>query len=180
MDRELYAPRIENAMVIETVETKRLVLTPITVEDAVEMSSVLGDPGLHAFTGGVPDTAEQLAARYTRWVAGPSKPGQTWLNLVVRERTSGCAVGYVQATINPQWTDIAWVIGTRWQRRGYATEATRAMVDSLSRVFHVQTFRALIRGDHAASHRVAARLGMERTSEEVDGEQVWLSLGVQV
>lgn len=162
-------------MLVEpAVETLRLILTPLTVEDANEMASVLADPCLYAFTGGAPETAEQLAVRYTRWVAGPSKPGHTWLNLIVRDRTSRSAIGYVQATINPRSADIAWVISERWQRRGYATEAARALVEHLARVFHVRTVRALIRPDHTASQLVASRLGMECSSEEVDGEQVWL------
>lgn len=157
------------------IETDRLSLTPLTVEDATEMASVLADPCLHEFTGGAPETAEQLTARYRRWVAGPSKPGQIWLNLIVRDRASRSAIGYVQATVNPRSTDIAWVIGKPWQRKGYATEAARAMVEHLARVLHVQTLRALILPSHTASQVVASRLGLTCTDEVVDGEQVWLS-----
>lgn len=53
---------------------------------------MLGDPGMYAFTGGAPERPEQLAVRYARWVAGATKPGQTWVNLVVRERATGAAV----------------------------------------------------------------------------------------
>jgi RimJ/RimL family protein N-acetyltransferase len=129
---------------------------------------------MYAFTGGAPETAAQIAVRYARWVAGAQTPGQTWVNLMVRERTSHAAVGYVQATINPDSTDIAWVIGTQWQRKGYATEATRALIEWLVRAFDVRLLRALIRADHVASHGVAERLGMARTTDEADGEQVWL------
>jgi RimJ/RimL family protein N-acetyltransferase len=155
------------------IETQRLHLSPIRVADAAEMSRVLADPAMYAFSGDAPETAERLAVRYARWVAGATKPGQTWVNLVVRERATGAAVGYVQATVNPGAADLAWVIGTAWQRKGYATEATLGMVEWLERVHRVQTFRALIRADHAASHGVATRLGLVRTIDEVDGEQVW-------
>jgi RimJ/RimL family protein N-acetyltransferase len=157
------------------IETDRLCLTPITVEDATEMASVLADPSLHDFTGGAPETAEQLTVRYRRWVAGPSSPGQIWLNMIVRDRASRSAIGYVQATINPPSADIAWVIGKPWQRKGYATEAAGAMVEHLARVVHVQTLRALILPGHTASQVVASRLGLRCTDEVVDGEQVWLS-----
>ena len=50
----------------------------------------------------------------------------------------------------------------------------RGLVEWLERVHHVRAFRALIRADHAASHAVAARVGMARTLDEVDGEQIWL------
>jgi RimJ/RimL family protein N-acetyltransferase len=42
------------------------------------------------------------------------------------------ATGTVQATVGPDaggvHAEIAWVIGTAWQRRGIATEAARALV----------------------------------------------------
>jgi RimJ/RimL family protein N-acetyltransferase len=160
---------------IALIETERLSLTPLTVDDATEMASVLADPGLHEFTGGAPETAEQLAIRYQRWGKGPSKPGQIWLNLIVREGASRRAIGYVQATVSPPSADIAWVIGQAWQRRGYATEAARAMVEHLVRVMHIQALRALILPGHTASRIVASRLGLICTDELVDGEQVWLS-----
>ena len=131
--------------------------------------------GASFFTGGAPETVEQLTVRYRRWVAGPSNPGQTWVNLVVRERASRSAVGYVQATINLRSADIAWVIGTPWQRRGYATEASQAMVEHLARALHVHTLRALILPGHTASQVVASRLGLTCSSEVVDGEQGWVS-----
>ena len=156
------------------IETARLLLSPLRVEDADEMSKVLRDPTMYLFTGGTPETAAQLTARYTRWVAGARKPGQTWINLAVRERASGSAVGYVQATVNPESTDLAWVIGASWQRNGYASEATGALISWLVRAFDVVQFRAMIRADHVASHGVARRVGMVRTLDEVDGEEVWV------
>ena len=157
-----------------SIETGRLLLRPLVVDDAAEMAAVLADPCLYELTGGAPETSSQLATRYARWVAGPSKPGQQWLNLVVRERMTLRAVGYVQATINPQASDVAWVIGVPWQRCGYAIEATRAMVEHLVREHRVSVLRALIRFDHAASQRIAVHLGLTRTGEVVDGEEVWL------
>ena len=156
------------------LETLRLQLSPVKVADAGEMSRVLSDPALYAFTGGGPESEAELAKRYARWVAGATQPGQTWVNLIVRERNTGDAVGYVQATVNPELADIAWVIGTPWQRRGYAVEATRALATHVASNFHVTTIRALIKAEHVASQRIAERLGMRVTQDVVRGEQVWL------
>ena len=38
------------------------------------MAAVLGDPALHTFIGGTPETPEGLLSRYERLVAGPSDP----------------------------------------------------------------------------------------------------------
>jgi RimJ/RimL family protein N-acetyltransferase len=157
------------------IETERLSLAPLTVDDAREMASVLADPALYDFTGGAPETAAQLAIRYQRWVDGPSKPGQIWVNLIVRERASRRAIGYVQATVSPPSADVAWVVGKAWQRRGHATEAARALLDHLARALGVETVRALIAPGHTASEVVAARLGLTCSGELVDGERAWVS-----
>ena len=156
------------------LETARLMLAPIAVADAEEMARVLAAPELYAFTGGAPESAHELTIRYARWVVGSPRPEQTWLNLIIRERTTRAAVGYVQATVNPDIADIAWVIGLPWQRKGYAIEAAQALVATVAQTFPVERIRALIKAEHLASRRIAARLGMHLTSEIVNGEQVWI------
>jgi RimJ/RimL family protein N-acetyltransferase len=108
-------------------------------------------------------------------VAGSLTLRQTWVNLIARERAGGAAVGYVQATIKPEVTDIAWVIGAAWQRRGDAREAAGGLVGYLAESAGVRRLRALIRDGHVGSERVAVGLGMRVTGEVVEGERVWLA-----
>jgi RimJ/RimL family protein N-acetyltransferase len=155
--------------------TPRLELDPLTIEDAHEMVDVLADPGLYRFTGGEPPTLVQLRDDYRRMVAGPGPgSGEEWWNWIVRRRADGRAVGTVQATIvtERRTADIAWVIGTRWQGHGHATEAARALVGWLQGRGLV-TITAHVHPDHGASAAVAARAGLEPTDEIEDGEQVW-------
>jgi RimJ/RimL family protein N-acetyltransferase len=160
----------------ETVGSERLVLTPLRVEDADEMAGVLADPELHRFIGGRPGTLDELRGRYAAMVAGPGRPDEEWRNWVVRRREDGRAVGTVQATLtrgDQGWTAaVAWVVGVPWQGRGYATEATRALLGWLGGR-GVAEVVAHIHPDHLASARVAGRAGFEPTADQVDGEQVW-------
>ena len=59
----------------QTLTTARLVLEPLRPDHARELAPVLDDPALHAFTGGAPESEEQLHARYTRQAAGQSPDG---------------------------------------------------------------------------------------------------------
>ncbi|MDX2290707.1 MULTISPECIES: GNAT family N-acetyltransferase, partial [Streptomyces] len=95
---------------------------------AEEMGGVLGDPARPRFMGGAPAGLEGLRARYARWAAGAPEPGTSWCNWVVREREGGRLVGTVQATVAGGVAEVAWVVGTAWQGRGYASEAARALV----------------------------------------------------
>jgi RimJ/RimL family protein N-acetyltransferase len=160
-----------------SITTERLVLSALTLDDADEMVGVLNDERLHEFTGGRPDTLVELRDRYHRYVAGPNKSDDIWLNWIVRSTHDGAAIGTVQATISVlsdarTVADVAWVIGTAWQGHGYASEAARALIEWL-RGHGVDEVTAHIHPDHHASAAVASRAGLHPTDERVDGETVW-------
>ena len=155
------------------IRTERVALTPLSVDDAPAMVDVLGDPALYAFTGGEPPTAEALTARYASQVAGSNGSDETWHNWIVRLQPDGVPVGYVQATVVGPTAEIAWVIGTHWQRQGLAREAVRAMAGWL-RAQGTQRLIAHIHPEHVASERVAAAAGLAVTDEvDADGERLW-------
>ena len=158
------------------IPTDRLDLVPLTVKHAAEMAVVLSDADLHTFIGGAPVGPEALRSRYERMVAGPPDPAVSWLNWVIRLREDACLVGTVQATITPgahgRVAEIAWVVGTRWQKRGIATEAARALVAWLGRQ-PVRSVIAHIHPDHHASAAVASAVGLVPTRHQHDGETRW-------
>ncbi|MCC2276758.1 GNAT family N-acetyltransferase [Streptomyces sp. ET3-23] len=140
----------------ETIRTDRLTLLPLQAGHAEEMATVLSDPDLHTFTGSTPETAQALRARYERWAAGSPDPAAS---------RGACA-------------EIAWVVGTPWQRQGIATEAARGLVAWLrsrshSRSHVVHTVVTHIHPDHRASAAVATAAGLAPTSRRQDGEVRW-------
>ncbi len=153
------------------IACERVALIPLRVEDAEEMVGVLDDVRLHAFTGGRPLTLPELHDRYVKLAAG-SLDANTWLNWIIRTIHSHEAVGTMQATLISNTADIAWVVGVRWQSRGFATEAARGLIGWLASR-GVRTIRANIRPGHVASERVAERAGLVPTTSSVDGERVW-------
>jgi len=160
----------------EPVGSPRLVLEPLAVWHAEEMAVVLDSPELHRFTGTRPDTPDELRARYERLVAGSPDELVDWLNWALRVRETGALAGTVQATVSHAGSglvaEVAWVVGVPWQRRGFATEAARAMVSWLADK-HVEVIDAHIHPDHSASAGVARGAGLEPTSETHHGERVW-------
>jgi RimJ/RimL family protein N-acetyltransferase len=171
----------------EPLQTRRLVLEPLTVRHAREMVQVLASPQLYQLTGGNPPTLAELTERYRRLVAGPPPPRREgWLNWVIRQREDHRLAGTVQATVTAEPAGsatvtaepaglraaVAWVVGAPWQGRGYAAESASALVSWL-REHGVATITAAIHPDHAASAAVARRAGLVPTPEHADGEVVW-------
>jgi RimJ/RimL family protein N-acetyltransferase len=152
--------------------TSRLRLTPLELADAADMTRVLSDPELYTYTGGSPPSLTELQSRYRRQLEGPWPQGQTWLNWVVRLST-GDPIGYLQATVTEQTAELAWVITTDHQRRGYAIEATRAVTTWLV-ARDIRSLTAHVVRGHTGSEGVAAGVGMQPSGTFDDaGEQIW-------
>lgn len=156
-----------------SLTTDRLRLDPLHVSDAAEMVAVLGSYDLYTFTGGTPPMLGDLELRYTTLVAGSPSPGVTWRNWTIR-LASGDAVGFVQATVNDEAAEVAWLIATTSQGLGFASEAATEMCRWLSSV-GVTEHHAHIHPDHLASQRVAEKIGFARTARrDADGEDIWV------
>ncbi|MFE4264227.1 GNAT family N-acetyltransferase [Streptomyces sp. NPDC056883] len=155
------------------IRTGRLTLLPLEAAHAEEMAAVLGDPELHGFIGGAPLTVAELHARYARLAAGSPDPDTTWWNWVVRLDEADCLVGTVQATVSGGVAEVAWVVGTPWQRRGIATEAAAGLIGWLRTQAAVHAVIAHVHPDHTASAAVARASGLVPTDEWHDGEVRW-------
>ncbi len=160
---------------IPIIVTERLMLTPLTVDDADAMADVYADQRMHEFTGGAPSDAAQLHERYERLVVGWNHDrSEQWCNWIVRLHGCPEPIGAMQATIahDLAWASVAWEIGVSHQGRGLASEAAAALVDWLL-ASGVDRITAAIHPDHAASAGVALHAGLMATDEVDDGEIVW-------
>ncbi|MGZ4631078.1 MAG: GNAT family N-acetyltransferase [Actinomycetes bacterium] len=161
----------------ERWETERLVLEPLVVGHAAELHAVLDDPALHEFVGGRPLALADLAERLARWQTRRSADGrEVWGNWLLRDRATAAVVGTVQATLPSGGpgrgpAEVAWVVASAVQGRGFATDAARSLVARLAAAgWSVQ---AHIHPDHVASQRVARAAGLAPTGDVVEGEVRW-------
>ena len=156
------------------LKSDNLSLVPLTGADARDLFPVLNDARLHRFIGDAPVASEEhLRERYESLESRHSPDGsELWLNWVLRKRIGNAAVGTVQATVRGDVAEVAWVVGTTWQGKGYAKEAVSALVSWLFGI-GVETTVAHVHPQHVASARVAAAAGLEQTGDIVDDEIVW-------
>lgn len=173
-------PAPEEPWPVETLTTEQLTLEPLRVEHAKEMAIALADSSLYRWTGGEPEGEDALAERYARQVRGRSADGaHWWFNWVLRDRASGAAVGYVQATVvgdlqQRSLAEVAWVVSPAYQGQGLAREAATAVVAWLH-ARGVTTVIAHVHPEHGASGAVARAIGLRPTDELVYGEVRWTS-----
>jgi RimJ/RimL family protein N-acetyltransferase len=158
-----------------TIRTLRLTLDPMMASHAKAMFPILSDRELYKFTGDEPPESESALETRYRYLESRKSPdeAQLWLNWLVRLEDDGTTLGYVQATVSEMHADVAWVIGSKWQSNGYASEAALAIVQWLS-ANGVKTIRACINSDHLASQRVAQNAGLSKSDLVEDDEDVWV------
>lgn len=131
----------------------------------------LRDPQLYVFLDSEPPKSISiLETQYRRWEPRRSPDGtQTWLNWAARLR-GGEYIGWFQVTTYENGrADLAYLVFAAHQRRGYAVEACRAVIDYLRGDKTVRTIRTTIDKRNIASIALARRLGLSQSGTDAHG-----------
>jgi len=161
---------------LEQLETDRLVLEPLVPEHAAKLFALLSDAQLYEYLeADPPESVSVLERRYRRWSTGRSPDGsEEWLNWAARLRGSDDYVGWFQATIGADDAQIAYLVFLPFQRRGYALEASEAVIRHLIADKQVKKLRAAADPKNAASIALAKALGLKVIDSGATGGDVVL------
>jgi RimJ/RimL family protein N-acetyltransferase len=148
------------------IESDRLVLRPLEMTDAHDVLAYQCDPAVVRFIPWpVRDATMVHEALATAHHQTTFEKQDDYLALAIVEVSSGRVVGQMNAIYvseQDQCAEIGYVVSPASSGRGYAVEASRALVDAL---FATQRFRRVIATmdeRNVASRAVAARLGFRR------------------
>jgi RimJ/RimL family protein N-acetyltransferase len=142
------------------LETERLLLRPMTIDDVDAMRRVVGDPVSMRF---YPRPFDGERARlWVEWVL--ERYAQDGLSLLaVIEKATGETVGdcgpMLQQVGEEMFTEIGWHIRLDRQGLGFATEAGAACRDNAWATLDVDRLITLIRPENVPSWSVAKKLG---------------------
>jgi len=147
---------------MQVVETQRLELRRLRLEDAPFILRLLNEPAFLRYVGdkkvrNLDDARDYLATgpidSYERNGFG--------LYLVV-EKVSGAAIG-ICGLIRRQAledVDVGFALLPRFRRRGYASEAAAAVIDHAKTTLGLSRIVAVTQADNAGSIRTLEKLGM--------------------
>ncbi len=147
------------------LETERLLLRPLTVSDLDEFLGLHRDPEVVRFVRALDraQAEQRLQANEQEWaVRGHGM-------LAVIERASGRLLGRVGLKHWPQFgeTEAGWLLRRDAWGHGYATEASRAVLDWGFETLPLAYVTAMIAPANERSIQVARRLGFRPTREDV-------------
>ncbi|MDX7953003.1 GNAT family N-acetyltransferase [Lichenihabitans sp. Uapishka_5] len=152
------------------IETERLLLRPIGLDDVADCTALWGDPATMGFIGnGQPLSAEEVWSRTLRHIGHWHALGYGYW--AVRETANGGFVGDVgfqtlRRAIEPSLGDrpeIGWVLAAAAQGRGFAREAVAGVLDWADAHLSADETCCIIRPAHARSIRIAEAVGYQRT-----------------
>ncbi len=144
-----------------TLESERLILSPLVAADAAAMFDGLCDPQLYRFIPDTrPESVQSLEKRYRRLERRISPDGsERWLNWKIQLKSTGQAAGFVQATVAAEFhAEIAYVLFSDFHRQGIAREATALMLEGLA-AEGVTMFLARVNPGNERSQRLLDQLG---------------------
>ena len=164
--------------------TERLLLRRSVADDAETISAYRSNPAVHAMQGwdrtdpdGVRAEIEEMANRK------PGEPGG-WVQFTVESRDGGIVgdVGLSPADGETGVIKVGYTVDPRFQSRGYATEAVKALVDYAFTTLDADIVRAYAGAENTPSIRVMEKVGMllmERFQGS-DGGETWTGVRYEV
>lgn len=148
----------------QEIETKRLILRPFCPEDAKSafknwagieaVQSLYGEPAYK--------TVEEVNKLLEKYISG-YVTGYTYRWAVVEKGSGECIgqIAYFLVDKNNSWGEIEYCIGTAYQGKGYATEATKAVIDYGFRTIGFNKVQICVRPSNIKSKRVIEKCGFE-------------------
>jgi RimJ/RimL family protein N-acetyltransferase len=147
------------------IETERLLLRRLTIDDLDEVVAFQANPDIIRFTG----TFDRVHA--LDWLR---RVDQNWRErgygrIAITDRSSGVLLGRTGTMYLQQFDEIelGWTLRREAWGRGYATEAAGACVEWMFRDFELAYLISLIEPGNYRSIQVAARLRMTPLRSEV-------------
>lgn len=148
-------------------ETERLLIEPLLKHHAKDLFDLLSDDNLYYFMPENPPVSIlKLEERYSRLETRCSTDkSEIWLNYALKLKESGEYIGRIEATVKNDDGYIAYIIGTNFQNKGFATESVKKLLEILKTEFNAKTASANLDTTNIASIKLLEKLLFERKKE---------------
>lgn len=175
MDTSVERPRL-NTLRLDCARLELIAcpgaLSPLAYAPAKDLHAALGHPIMADW---LDEEARFLISYYADWaLSDPTQLG--WGLWLLREKTDDVIIGSAGFKGKPDWhgtVEMGYGVSPTYQRRSYASEAARRLVDWAFLQPKVSVITAECLVDNLASRRVLERLSMVRTGREGDYDR-WL------
>jgi [ribosomal protein S5]-alanine N-acetyltransferase len=149
-------------------ETPRLIMELLSFDHVVPLTPALTDARVNAhFLEGSPKTKAELETQFAQILAGPLEHSldETWLNFAVRFSTSPLYLGRLEATMQKDYAEIAYLFDANFWGNGYATEAVNWLLHFIKSHHHIHSFWATVSPANDRSALLLSHIGFKRAEK---------------
>lgn len=141
------------------LETDRLILRPITLDDAADLFEYASDPENTKHTFPTHKSIDE-----TNWVISNLFMSAPLGNFAIELKENGKMIGTCDLRINEgeKSAELAYAINKKYWGNGYAPEAAQHLLEFAFNTLNVQRVWAKFASENGASGRVMEKIGMEK------------------
>ena len=146
-----------------TIETKRLILRPWTLDDAPEIQRFLSDRDIASNIANIPYPIEDgYAEQWVRRRIERVEKGEV-VSFAITHGQEGYFIGAIGFNINKEhnWADIGFWIGKPYWNHGYCTESAQALLEYGFDVLKLNRIWGQHMTRNPASGKVMQKIGMK-------------------
>jgi RimJ/RimL family protein N-acetyltransferase len=157
------------------IVTERLVLRALRAEDAQTMFAYRSDPEIMRYQGWDPESLDDVRAFIAdNALCDAFAPG-SWRQFAIALRPDGAMIGDCGVHVpddKPEQAEFGITLATAYQRRGYASEALRALLGLVFDTLEKHRAFASVDPRNAPSIALFERAGFRKEAHHV--ESLWL------
>lgn len=155
------------------IETERLILRPLTANDAEDVFEWCSDPEVNRF---VPYLLYHDVEDVRRWIES-IQTKEYEFGFELKETGKVIGAGSVCYRAEEDAYEIGYNLSRAFWNRGYATEAAKGMIDWTNTTFGARSFYAVHAAANEASCRVLCKLGFKEDHtvqySKIDGSETF-------
>ncbi|WP_347838165.1 GNAT family N-acetyltransferase [uncultured Draconibacterium sp.] len=157
----------------KTFETERLILRPCVEQDAKFIYRLLNTPKWLEFIGNRNVNSEKEAAKYILEKMYPQLQNLGFGNYVVQRKSDNSKLGTcgIFDREGMEGLDIGFAFLPEYEKKGYAYEAARRLLQAAFEDFNLKTVKAITTQNNGYSQKLLEKLGMQNMgSAFLDGD----------
>lgn len=152
------------------LETKRLTIRPITLNDKNEIFEYRSDKETNKYQGWIPETINDVESFIEKLAKNINEP-KTWFQFVIIEKDTQKIVGDIGINFfdneNKQ-VEIGCTLHKHFHNKGYATEAIKSVIDYLFTELKKHRIITSIDPKNKSSIRLVERIGFRKKAHFIE------------
>lgn len=145
------------------IETERLYLSRVTVDDASFLVDLLNEPSFLQYIGdkGVRTTEEAVKYIKTEFLDSYAQRGFGLLLVTIKPNNTPIGICGIKKRVSLELPEIGYAFLSKFRSKGYATESARAVIDYACNELGLKRVVAITSPENKASVRVLEKIGFQ-------------------